>query len=209
MIKDIVFDFGGVLTTIDTGRALQKFRELGVENPGEYINSYCQKGPFYQLENGDITAEEFCTALGKLCDREITFEQAKDAWLGFLVEIHTHLLEYLQTLRGEYRLSVLSNTNPFIQSWALTSEFTPNGKSLADYFDMLFFSYRMNCSKPSAEIYRKMLADGNMKAEETLFVDDSKKNIEAAANEGIETLLVTNGEDWRTSLEEKLAGHRE
>ena len=209
MIKDIVFDFGGVLTTIDTGRALQKFRELGVENPGEYINSYCQKGPFYQLENGDITAEEFCTALGKLCDREITFEQAKDAWLGFLVEIHTHLLEYLQTLRGEYRLSVLSNTNPFIQSWALTSEFTPNGKSLADYFDMLFFSYRMNCSKPSAEIYRKMLADGNMKAEETLFVDDSKKNIEAAANEGIETLLVTNGEDWRTSIEEKLAGHRE
>ena len=208
MIKDIVFDFGGVLTTIDTGRALQKFRELGVENPGEYINSYCQKGPFYQLENGDITAEEFCTALGKLCDREITFEQAKDAWLGFLVEIHTHLLEYLQTLRGEYRLSVLSNTNPFIQSWALTSEFTPNGKSLADYFDMLFFSYRMNCSKPSAEIYRKMLADGNMKAEETLFVDDSTKNIEAAANEGIETLLVTNGEDWRTSLEEKLAGHK-
>lgn len=208
MIKDIVFDFGGVLTTIDTGRALQKFRELGVENPGEYINSYCQKGPFYQLENGDITAEEFCTALGKLCDREITFEQAKDAWLGFLVEIHTHLLEYLQTLRGEYRLSVLSNTNPFIQSWALTSEFTPNGKSLADYFDMLFFSYRMNCSKPSAEIYRKMLADGNMKAEETLFVDDSTKNIEAAANEGIETLLVTNGEDWRTTLEEKLAGHK-
>ena len=208
MIRDIVFDFGGVLTTIDTERALQKFRDLGIENPEQYINSYCQKGPFYQLENGDITAEGFCTALGKLCDREITFEQAKDAWLGFLVEIHTHLLEYLQTLRGEYRLSVLSNTNPFIQSWALTSEFTPNGKSLADYFDMLFFSYRMNCSKPSAEIYRKMLADGNMKAEETLFVDDSTKNIEAAANEGIETLLVTNGEDWRTSLEEKLAGHK-
>jgi putative hydrolase of the HAD superfamily len=53
-----------------------------------------------------------------------------------------------------------------------------------------------------------MLADGNMKAEETLFVDDSTKNIEAAANEGIETLLVTNGEDWRTSLEEKLVGHK-
>ena len=41
MIKDIVFDFGGVLTTIDTDRALQKFRELGVERPEEYINSYC------------------------------------------------------------------------------------------------------------------------------------------------------------------------
>ena len=205
MIKDIVFDFGGVLTTIDTERALQRFRDLGVEEPEQYINSYCQKGPFFELENGDIDAEEFCRRLGQICNREITFEQAKEAWLGFLVEIHTTLLEHLQTLRGSYRLSVLSNTNPFIQSWALTKDFTPVGKSLADYFDMLFFSYKMHCSKPSREIYCKMLADGGMRAEETLFVDDSTKNIEAAREVGIRTLLVENGEDWREKLSNALA----
>ena len=206
MIRDIVFDFGGVLTTIDTERALQKFRDLGIENPEQYINSYCQKGPFFEVENGDIDAEEFCRRISAIAGRGITFEEAKEAWLGFLVEINTHLLEYLQTLRGRYRLSVLSNTNPFIQSWALTSDFTPNGKSLADYFDNLFFSYRMHCSKPSEEIYRKMLEQGKMKAEETLFVDDGAKNIEAAARVGIQTLHVTNGEDWRQALEERL-GH--
>ena len=205
MIKDIVFDFGGVLTTIDTKRALQRFRDLGVEEPEQYINSYCQKGPFFELENGDIDAEEFCRRLRQICNREITFEQAKEAWLGFLVEIHTTLLEHLQTLRGSYRLSVLSNTNPFIQSWALTKDFTPVGKSLADYFDMLFFSYRMHCSKPSKEIYCKMLADGGMRAEETLFVDDSTKNIEAAREVGIRTLLVENGEDWREKFSNALA----
>lgn len=205
MIKDIVFDFGGVLTTIDTERALQRFRDLGVEEPEQYINSYCQKGPFFELENGDIDAEEFCRRLGQICNREITFEQAKEAWLGFLVEIHTTLLEHLQTLRGSYRLSVLSNTNPFIQSWALTKDFTPVGKSLADYFDMLFFSYRMHCSKPSREIYCKMLANGGMRTEETLFVDDSTKNIEAAREVGIRTLLVENGEDWREKLSNALA----
>ena len=205
MIKDIVFDFGGVLTTIDTERALQRFRDLGVEEPEQYINSYCQKGPFFELENGDIDADEFCRRLGQICNREITFEQAKEAWLGFLVEIHTTLLEHLQTLRGSYRLSVLSNTNPFIQSWALTKDFTPVGKSLADYFDMLFFSYRMHCSKPSKEIYCKMLADGGMRAEETLFVDDSTKNIEAAREVGIRTRLVENGEDWREKLSNALA----
>lgn len=208
MIKDIVFDFGGVLTTIDTERALQRFRDLGVEEPEQYINSYCQKGPFFKLENGDIDAEEFCRRLGQICNREITFEQAKEAWLGFLVEIHTTLLEHLQTLRGSYRLSVLSNTNPFIQSWALTKDFTPVGKSLADYFDMLFFSYRMHCSKPSREIYCKMLADGGMRAEETLFVDDSTKNIEAAREVGIRTLLVENGEDWREKLSNALAQYK-
>jgi putative hydrolase of the HAD superfamily len=50
-----------------------------------------------------------------------------------------------------------------------------------------------------------MLEQGNMKAEETLFLDDGKKNIEAAAKEGIKTLLVANGEDWRAELEKKLA----
>ena len=205
MIKDIVFDFGGVLTTIDTGRALQKFRDLGMANPEEYINSYCQKGPFFELENGDIDAGEFCRRLGAICGREVTFEQAKDAWLGFLVEIHVPLLEYLQTLRGKYRLSVLSNTNPFIQSWALTSDFTPVGKSLADYFDKLFFSYRMHCSKPSQEIYLKMLETGDMNASETLFVDDGAANIEAAAKAGIKVLKVENGSDWRSLLEEALA----
>ena len=208
MIKDIVFDFGGVLTTIDTERALQRFRDLGVEEPEQYINSYCQKGPFFELENGDIDDEEFCRRLGQICNREITFEQAKEAWLGFLVEIHTTLLEHLQTLRGSYRLSVLSNTNPFIQSWALTKDFTHVGKSLADYFDMLFFSYRMHCSKPSREIYCKMLADGGMRAEETLFVDDSTKNIEAAREVGIRTLLVENGEDWREKLSNALAQYK-
>ena len=208
MIKDIVFDFGGVLTTIDTERALQRFRDLGVEEPEQYINSYCQKGPFFELENGDIDADEFCRRLGQICNREITFEQAKDAWLGFLVEVHTTLLEHLQTLRGNYRLSVLSNTNPFIQSWALTKDFTPVGKSLADYFDTLFFSYRMHCSKPSKEIYCKMLADGGMRAEETLFVDDSTKNIGAAREVGIRTLLVENGEDWREKLSNALAQYK-
>ena len=57
MIKDIVFDFGGVLTTIDIGKALRKFHDLGIENPELYINSYCQKGAFYELENGDIDAD--------------------------------------------------------------------------------------------------------------------------------------------------------
>lgn len=204
MIKDIVFDFGGVLTTIDTERALAKFRDLGVEQPEQYINSYCQKGPFFEVENGDIDADLFCRKLSEICGRDITYKQAQEAWLGFLVEIHEEWLEWLQLLRGRYRLSVLSNTNPFIQGWAQTKEFTPCGNSLADYFDAQFFSYRMNCSKPSEEIYRKMLGQGKMKAEETLFVDDGQKNIDAAAKVGIKTLKVENCADWRHALEDLL-----
>lgn len=208
MIKDIVFDFGGVLTLLDTNEALNRFKALGVENPEEYINPYCQNGPFFKVENGDITAEEFCKELEEICHRSISFEDAKHAWCGFLVSVHEDFLEYLQQLRTRYRLSVLSNTNPFIQSWARTPEFTSKGKSLDDYFDMLFLSYRMGASKPGEEIYRKMLLEGNMKAEETLFVDDSTKNLETARRLGINTLKVENGEDWRPILDKILMADR-
>ena len=204
MIKDIVFDFGGVLTTIDTERALSRFKALGVANPADYINSYCQKGPFFALENGDISADEFCTELGMLCQRAISYDDAKFAWCGFITAVHVEYLEFLQHLRPQYRLSVLSNTNPFIQGWVRSPQFTPCSKSLDDYFDMLFLSYCMKCSKPGEEIYRKMLADASMNASETLFIDDSDKNLEAASRVGIKTLKVANGEDWRDKLTEYL-----
>ena len=54
MIKNLVFDFGGVLTAIDTKQAIERFRNLGLQNPEEYLNAYKQTGIFFQLENGDI-----------------------------------------------------------------------------------------------------------------------------------------------------------
>ena len=109
MIKDLVFDFGGVLTTIDTERALQKFRELGVPAPEEYINSYCQKGPFFELENGDIDADEFCKRLGVICGREVTFEQAKDMVKKALLPLGERYQELLEKAYSEHWMDVYEN----------------------------------------------------------------------------------------------------
>lgn len=208
MIKDIVFDFGGVLIEIDTANALRKFNSLGLETPEKYLNSYKQEGAFYALENGDIDANEFVKELSELCNRELSYNDAYEGWMGFVVKVQNEYLQWLQRLRPRYRLSILSNTNPFLQGWARSSAFTPDGKSLDDLFDKLFLSYLMRCSKPSEEIYLKMLSEGNMKAEETLFVDDGAKNIEAARNLGINVLQVKNGEDWRPALIKYLEEHK-
>lgn len=204
MIKDIVFDFGGVVTEVAARPAMERFAALGVKNVEHYLNSYRQNGIFYELENGDITAEGFVCGLSALCGRTVSHDDAKHAWLGFIVKTQTEYLEWLQTLRPRFRLSILSNTNPFLQEWARSEAFTPCGKSLDDYFDSLYLSYLMNCSKPDETIYRKMLSSGMMNPEETLFLDDSPKNVEAARRVGINTLLVENGGDWRPMLKELL-----
>lgn len=201
MIKNLVFDFGGVLTTINAQEAIYRFKVLGLKDPENYLNSYRQTGIFYKLENGDINADKFISELSKLCKRNINYNEALHAWMGFIVNVQTEFMEYLQPLREKYNLCILSNTNPFLQSWARSSSFTENGKSLDYYFDRLYLSYLMKCSKPGKEIYIKMLQDGNMKPEETLFIDDGIKNIEMANNLNIQTLKVTNGEDWRKKLE--------
>ena len=41
MIKNIIFDFGGVLTLLAPDEALRRFKALGVKAPEEYINPYC------------------------------------------------------------------------------------------------------------------------------------------------------------------------
>jgi putative hydrolase of the HAD superfamily len=46
----------------------------------------------------------------------------------------------------------------------------------------------MHQVKPSREIFEQILQEGGMKAEETLFIDDSKRNCEAAAALGFQTL---------------------
>lgn len=207
MIKNLIFDFGGVLTTINTNQAIERFKALGLKDAENYLNSYKQTGIFYQLENGDIDAEAFIAELSKLCNRHISYDEALNAWMGFIVNVQNDLLEYLQTLRGRYRLGVLSNTNPFLQGWARSSNFTKVGKSLDDYFDELYLSYLMKCSKPGKDIYLKMLKDGKMLPEETLFVDDGAKNVEAAEALGIKTLKAINGVDWRNELEDILNKH--
>lgn len=112
--------------------------------------------------------------------------------------------EYLAELGQKYYLGILSNTNPYILEMVETPGFLPDQKSLPQVVDHIYASCRMGVLKPSHEIYEKMLQEGNMTAEETLFVDDSSANIEAAKALGIHTLLVKNTEDWRNPLQEVL-----
>ena len=61
MIKNIIFDFGGVIVTIDQQQAVRRFEEIGLKNAAECLDSYTQSGIFGDLEEGKITAEEFYT----------------------------------------------------------------------------------------------------------------------------------------------------
>ena len=78
------------------------------------------------------------------------------------------------------------------------------GKGVDDYFEHCFLSYEMNLLKPHAEIYLKVLEKAGIRAEDTLFIDDSAQNCEGAEAVGIKTLNVSHGDQWLEVLDELL-----
>lgn len=204
-IKNVVFDFGGVIIDIDRDKAVRRFKEIGVEEADTYLDLYKQNGIFLEIEDGSITPETFQAKLGAMAGRTLSFEDCVYAWTGYVKGVDACKLEYLSDLRRRgYRVYILSNTNPFMMSWALSKEFTPAGKALSEYADELFLSYQMKMVKPSVEIFQYMMEHAHLQAKETLFVDEGLANVRIAEELGLHTYLPANGEDWRPAIEKML-----
>lgn len=201
VIKNIVFDLGGVIMTLDPAEALRRFKALGLSDAERYLDAYTQSGIFGNLEEGKITAEDFRSKLSSLTGHELTFDECKHAWLGYRKDVPQRNLDLLKELRAKgYRLILLSNTNPFMMDWALSSEFDGKGSSLNDYFDALYLSYCLGIMKPASDFFRQVLDNENILPEETLFVDDGPRNVEAAGKLGFITMCPDNGSDWTGEL---------
>lgn len=207
MIKNIVFDLGGVIITLSQDEAIRRFEALGLQDARQRLNAYTQSGIFGDLEAGKIDAETFRVELSKLVGHEVTYEECRHAWLGYCKELPQRNLDCLKRLRQEgYRVILLSNTNPFMMSWALSPDFDGQGHSLEDYMDALYLSYKCKVMKPSPELFRQVLLGEQILPEETLFVDDGPRNVAAASQLGIHTYCPENGADWTKELLEKVKG---
>ena len=200
MIKNIVFDFGGVIVGISRDKAVQAFIKLGLEDADTRLDKYHQTGIFQDLEEGKLTADEFREKLGELCGRELTEAETRQAWLGFISEVDERKLDFLLELRKSYHVYVLSNTNPFVMSWARSPEFSSAGRPLDDYCNKLYLSYQAGYTKPAHEIFDLMVKDSGMLPSETLFVDDGASNIRVGKELGFYTFQPENESDWREEL---------
>jgi len=196
-IKNIVFDLGGVIITLDRDEAVNRFINAGLKNAAELLSAYHQQGIFLELEEGKLSQEEFYEAVRKEAGKFISNETVDYGWMGFLKEIPEHKLNLIEELRHKgYRVFLLSNTNPIIMSWAFSRAFSPQGKSIDKYFDKLYLSYQIGYTKPHPEIFRFMFNDSGIIPSETLFIDDGIANIETGGKMGMKTLLAVNGEDF-------------
>lgn len=201
MIRNIIFDLGGVILTLDQPQAVRRFEALGLKDAEQRLDPYTQQGIFGDLEEGKIDAEAFRLELSKLIGREVSFDECCYAWQGYAKELPQRNLDALKKLRSEgYRLILLSNTNPYMMEWVDSPRFDGQGHGIRDYMDACYLSYEMKVMKPADSFFRRVLMAEQTPPSACLFVDDGPRNVAAASQIGIRTYCPENGADWTEEI---------
>lgn len=194
-IKTLIFDFGGVIINLDLPQCIQNFKNLGVPNVEKYLSNFGQSGFFLQWEKGEIGIPEFRNEIRKIAEVPLTDEQIDWAWCSFLTDIPAHRIELLKKLRKQFRLLLLSNSNPLHIEVSAAGEFKKYGAEIYDFFDRCYFSYKIGLTKPDEQIFLYVMKDTGVEPEECLFIDDGKKNIENAKEMGFKTHYMQQGDN--------------
>jgi putative hydrolase of the HAD superfamily len=203
MIKKLIFDLGGVLLKLDRDACIKSYNNLGYLGFDEVLSEFHQSGFFLDYEKGIIDTEEFRSEIKKHCSEWVKDEHIDNAMGDFLIEIPQYKLDFIKELRQEYKIYMLSNTNPIAMKYVMPM-FGKEEGAVYKYFDELFLSYRMKMAKPDPKVYRYVLEKLSAEPSEILFIDDAISNLEAAARFGINTLLIDNGSDFVADITKAL-----
>lgn len=206
-IRNLLFDLGGVVVDIRRRNCVDAFVRLGLPDAESYFGEYAQTGIFMALEDGSASTDEFHNVLRKAFPNPgvVSDNQIDEAFERFIVGIPEHRLRALEELRKRYGIYLLSNTNPVMWDGVLAREFAKRPPMRReDYFDGMVTSFEARSAKPDAGIFRYAISKLGIKPEETLFLDDSIANVEAARALGFQAVHVAPGTEFMDLLNDDL-----
>ena len=188
-IKNILFDLGGVLYHIDYNLTKKAFEKLGVNDFNTYYSQQQQNELFDNLETGKISSKEFISKMLEILPSS-SEEDVVDAWNALLIGFTKENINLLKYLSGKYKLYLLSNTNAIhIEKINNDLQDLFGYTALNEFFIKTYLSHEIGRRKPDIETFEWLLKDAGIKAEETLFIEDSVQHIESAKKTGIKTVM--------------------
>ena len=193
MTSAYVFDIGGVLIGLDLKACIKAFQErLGFARITELLDPYHQKGIYGELEAGTLSAEDFRAKILSESRPGARPEEVDACMAALLTGMDPRTVAAVKALVGRYPLYLLSNNNPIsmVRCREILSE---NG--LGEAFRAEFISSEMKLMKPSAAFYREVIRRIGLPAQEIVFIDDNRANVEGALAVGMDARFYEAGTD--------------
>lgn len=181
-IRTIIFDLGRVIVPFDFERAYARVTALTGLDRGEIRGRLSASGIVPRFESGQLEAVPFVNEFGRVIGHEIEYGEFCDIWFS-IFDAHTLIPEsLLESLKGRYRLLLLSNTN--VIHYEMVAERYPHLR----HFDHHVLSYKVGALKPEEAIYREALRHAQAEPEECFFTDDIAEYVDSARRLGIDAV---------------------
>ena len=180
-IKVVIFDMGGVLVRTEDKAPRAA---LGLRFGKSYAEldgiMFANKSSL-RASRGEISAREHMLGVMRALDLPETDEAIDDFVEEFFLgdKVDGGIIDYIDSLRPRYQTVLLSN------AWDNLREILVKTWKIADAFDEIFISAEMGLAKPDPKIYEVVLEKLGIAPEETVFIDDFIRNIEAARKLGM------------------------
>jgi putative hydrolase of the HAD superfamily len=141
---------------------------------------------FDDFETGRISIAGFREAIRSAARLNLSDSLIDECWNSILEGMPPDALELIRKAGERYRIFLLSNTNALHETGFRKMLERQYGAGLPEsLFEKVYLSHRMGMRKPDAGIFRFVLEDSGLDAEETVFIDDSPQHVEGARSIGI------------------------
>jgi len=196
-IKNIIFDFGGVL--VDWNPKYLYSKEF--ENESEmnhFLENICTPEWNIQQDEGRPLADATEILQKEYPEHKEMIGYYYGRWEEMLGGVIQESERVLKMLKLKYPVYGLTN-------WSGETITIAYGKY--DFFallDGIVVSGDEKLIKPDPKLYQVLLDRYNLKANESLFIDDNIKNIETARNMGFHTIHYTEQIDLEKEVEARL-----
>ncbi|AMC94093.1 hypothetical protein AOC36_08855 [Erysipelothrix larvae] len=185
MIKNMIFDMGNVLMSFSPEYILSHFTQ-DLDTIKVLKESIFYSGLWASLDNGDVSFDDACEVALKRCPMidPAIIKELFSTWYHYKIEDKS-MTELVKKLKEHgYKIYLCSNAAPLFHTYKDTYD-------VFQYFDGLLISGDINISKPDKAIYEYLLNHFDIIGQESLFIDDSLANIQAASSLGIHTFHYT------------------
>ena len=187
MIKNYIFDFGNVLCefvpTKITGNFVSDEKIKKTISEVVFDRTYWDK-----LDMGTISDDNVKNEVKKRLSKEmgVVACQVYDNWINTISPIKEMISLVNDLHKNGKRLYLLSNISVgFANAYSEVKWID----ELFSVFDGLVFSGPLGIVKPNTDIYKYLINEYSLNADECLFIDDTEKNIKGAQLAGISGYL--------------------